>query len=195
MAYKKEINPWLKENGYTWEQMDKFWDESCEIVSLCSQLRRSGKEWNDLNMHLIAQLPTIKEKVLEQIKQDAIKEQEKIEADRKAKEEKEFYNAHFDEIIVSKIDNDEELTETELKRVVYEGDEISIVNGDNRRWSRTNTSIIKIRNRFFSIDWEEGLTEGQDNQFFCQPIEVVKEEYEKTIIVTRWTQITKNKEI
>ena len=31
MAYKKDIKPWLKENGYTWRDMDRFWEECCEV--------------------------------------------------------------------------------------------------------------------------------------------------------------------
>lgn len=192
MAYKKEINPWLKESGYTWKQMDDFWDECCEIVNLCGQLKRSGKEWSDLQMHLIKQLPTLKEKTLEQRRTKEIEEQEKIELEKKVKEEKDYYWEHFDEIMVNKIDNCEELTEKELKTIVFECKEISLSEGENRRWSRTNTSIIELCGRFFSIDWEEGLTENQDNEFYWQPFEVRKEEYEKTIIVTNWVKVNKD---
>jgi hypothetical protein len=41
------------------------------------------------------------------------------------------------------------------------------------------------------VEWEEGLTENQENEFYNQPYEVEKKTYEKTITVTEW--VSKNK--
>lgn len=41
----------------------------------------------------------------------------------------------------------------------------------------------------FNIDWERGLTERQENEFYEQPYEVVKECHEETIVVTNWIPV------
>ena len=192
MAYKKEINPWLKESGYTWKQMDDFWDECCEVNWKCDMIKKSGKSWNDMTMYQIKQLPTLKETTSEQLRKKEEEDNKLKEEEQKKKDYDKYYFANFDEIMVDKIDKGEELTEKELKMMVFECKEVSLDEGENRRWSRTNTSIIELCGRFFSINWEEGLTENQDNEFYWQPFEVRKEEYEKTIIVTNWVKVNKD---
>jgi len=95
--------------------------------------------------------------------------------------------------LLKKLDAGEKLPESELRMLLYEYDEIEREYGDNRRWSRSVNSIIKLGERYFSLDWEEGLTECQENEFYSQPIEVEKVTYEKTIIVTEWKSIKKIK--
>jgi hypothetical protein len=114
-----------------------------------------------------------------------------MEEELKAKQEKEYYEEHYEEIILNKIDSGEKLNESELSSLVWEFEEIEREYGDNRRWSRSVTSIVKINNRYFCIEWENGLTENQPNEFYDQPYEVEKKTYEKTIVVTEW--IRKNK--
>lgn len=186
MAYKKDIKPLLKELGYTWDQMQAFWDECIEVNWKIKMLSNSGKNWNDLTIYQIRQLPTLKEETLKQIKekedaerQKAIEEQEKKNADL-------YYNEHFDELMVKKIDKGEALTERELKKLVHEGNEVHRSNGENRRWSRSVESIIELCNRYFAVLWEEGLTENQEDSYFDQPYEVEEHTYEKTITVTEW---------
>ena len=91
--------------------------------------------------------------------------------------------------MLMKIDSDENLSESELSTLVWEFNEIELEYGENRRWSRSATSIIEIGGRFFQVDWENGLTESQPNEFYNQPIEVKKETYEKTITVIEWKKI------
>lgn len=97
----------------------------------------------------------------------------------------------FEEEMIKKIDNGELLTSDELKELVFDGKEIDKEYGENRRWSRSVVSIIEICERYFSILWDEGLTEIQENEFYEQPVEVEKKEYDKTIHVVEW--IAKNK--
>lgn len=73
--------------------------------------------------------------------------------------------------------------EDELKNLIDEY-ECDRVNGKNRRWTRTVSSIIKVENEYFSIDWEEGLTECQENSYMDQPVAV--KPVEKQITVTEW---------
>lgn len=83
-----------------------------------------------------------------------------------------------------KIYNGKHLTEAELENAVYECDVISTEYGENRRWNRFVRSIIKIEDKLFCIEWEEGLTEYQIDYFDDQPYEV--EEAEETIVVKKY---------
>lgn len=98
------------------------------------------------------------------------------------------YDNDFDEIMLRKIDSGEELTEYELDELRY-GDRIK---EDEGRWTRTVTSIFELCGRYFALEWEEGLTEMQENEFNNQPYEVEKVTYEKTITIIEWKPI-KNK--
>ena len=97
----------------------------------------------------------------------------------------------YEEYILGKIDSGEELTETELSEFCGNFNVVDISYGENRRWSRSIISIIEICGRYFALDWEEGLTEYQENEFYNQPVEVEKKEYTKTITVTEWNEIKK----
>ena len=51
------------------------------------------------------------------------------------------------------------------------------------------STVFEVKGRFFNIDWERGLTECQENEFYEQPYEVVGECHEKTIVVTNWIPV------
>lgn len=95
----------------------------------------------------------------------------------------------YEEQLLRKIDDGEELTESELRGVIFDF-EVEREEGENRRWSRSVTTISQIGDRYFSTDWEEGLTEYQENEYYEQPVEVQKKTYEKIITVTEWIPIT-----
>lgn len=97
---------------------------------------------------------------------------------------------NFEDVVLNKIDNKEKLTERELKTLAYEFAEEE-EEGDNRRWSQGIISYILLKDRYFVLQWERGLTECQENGFYYQPYEVEKKTYEKTIpehkvMVTEW---------
>lgn len=62
------------------------------------------------------------------------------------------------EYYLNKLDNGEELTERECLDMAYEFD-IENNYGDNRRWSRYVKTICKLNDRYFAIEWDQGLTE------------------------------------
>lgn len=95
----------------------------------------------------------------------------------------------YEKVLLEKIDNNEKLSESEIRELVCNSIEDQY--GDNNRWTRGVESIVQIGNRFFSICWEEGLTEYQENEYYSQPVEVEKVTYEKTITVTEWKEINK----
>lgn len=89
---------------------------------------------------------------------------------------------------LEKILNGEELSERELKDLTFDY-EIDCQEGDDGRWTTSVKTIVELCDRYFAIDWERGLTEEQENEFYNQPYEVKKVEYEKVIKVTEWVGV------
>ena len=184
----KEQKEWMKEAGYTEQQLDGFWNENIGTNPIITNLSKFNMTWRDMNLCVVKQLPTQKERDMKALEERKRKEEEEKAEELRKQQEEEYYNTHFEEIMVKKIDNKEPLTEQEIRTLVYEY-AVESEPGDNRRWTRTVTSIIKLCERYFSIDWEEGLTEYQDNEFYNQPYEVRREEEVKTIVVVNWVRM------
>lgn len=179
-----ERKAFLKEHGYTEEQMQTFWNECIEINHKIKMLSQIGRNWTDLTVSQMEELPGLKEKTLKQLaeKEEAAKRQAELDAEIEA--QKKYYNEHFEEIMCDKILKGEELTERELSLITNY--EVSREEGENRRWSRTIHSVVKLNEHYFMVVWEQGLTEMQENEFYDQPYEVEKHTYEKTLTVTEW---------
>jgi hypothetical protein len=81
-------------------------------------------------------------------------------------------------------------TEKEARQLIWDC-EIDREEGDNRRWSRGITSIVKADDeKIYAIYWEQGLTECQENEYFAGEYpQVEKKTYEKTITVTEWVNV------
>lgn len=187
MATKKEINQWLKESCLTKEQVSNMWKDLANTNALVSSLIRCGKSWEEMNMSVIKSIPTQKQRDLDSAKKREEEESKKREEEESKKivekETRKYYNEHFLEIMVSKIDAGENLTERELEKFRWFGNDIEY--GENRRWNRTVTTEVEYDGRFFIIDWEEGLTEYQENGFYDQPYEVEKITEKQTVVATR----------
>lgn len=93
------------------------------------------------------------------------------------------YKYTWSERIKKKLDNGEELSESDIKAMTYELDEVHRKEGHDRRWSRSVTSVVELEGKLYAIDWEEGLTENQENEFYNQPYPVKLETEE--IVVTK----------
>lgn len=92
---------------------------------------------------------------------------------------------------IEAFDSGVEINERTLLAYAYGG--VEVIEGENRRWSRSMTTIIEISGRYFKIYWEEGLTEYQDNSVWDAPIEVNKLEYDKivpehTVHIVEWVE-------
>ena len=83
-----------------------------------------------------------------------------------------------------KIYNGKILTEEELRESSLECDIVTTEYGENRRWSRSARTIIKINDKLFCIEWDQGLTEYQEDHFGEQPYEV--EEIENVVVVKNY---------
>jgi hypothetical protein len=182
---KAERTALLHELNLTEEEMNQIWKDCVKNSYKCRVIADTGRDWTDLALSEIRKLPNLVE---ETKKYQAEKERiarEKQEQKEKEEQEKEYYKHHFDELMLKKIDSEEELTSDELSELVY-GYDVETNYDDNRRWTRTAHTIVKLADRYFEIEWEEGLTEYQENEFLEQPVEVVKHEYQKTITVVEW---------
>jgi len=184
MATKKEIKEILKELNLTESQMDKFWKSNYDTNFIVRNLTNSGKTWRDMNGSVIRQLPTQKERDLESIEKKRIEDEKKARKELEKKQSEEYYYEHFEELMVEKIDKKEFLTERELSEI--RDFSIEDEEGDEGRWTRSITSILKMCGRYFELNWMRGLTEYQENEFYDQPYEVEKITYEKTFTVTEW---------
>lgn len=89
--------------------------------------------------------------------------------------------------VIRKIKAKEEFDEEELSELRWYFGATDEVHGENRRWSRAVTTIIQFEDYFVALDWDEGLTEYQENEYYDQPYFV--EPKKETIVVTRWERI------
>ena len=103
-------------------------------------------------------------------------------------------NPDFDytpEYFLYKYDNNLEFDELDYRYLVYEYELYNERECDEpRRWSRWITSICHLNGRYFAVDWDQGLTEMQEDGFWDSSIKEV-EPYEETIVVKRWRPIEK----
>lgn len=91
-----------------------------------------------------------------------------------------------------KLLNKEELTNEEVEELVCNTPDdinwVEEIEGEDRRWSRTNLVILGVDDKYFQIEYEHGLTEYQENEYWGQvAIEVRK--IEKVITTTVWEEI------
>lgn len=177
----------MKENGYTEAQMQAYWDELISINSVVGALHRSGVNWDQTNLTIIGNLPTEKERTLKRLEEHKNKLEAEEAERRKKEEERLYYEKHFEEIMVQKLSEKKSLSEREISTLVNEyGIESSY--GENRRWTRSVSTVVKLLDKYYWINWEEGLTEYQSNEYFDQPYEVERHEYEKVIKVVEWVR-------
>ena len=189
----KGLIKWITENGHTVEEVQKEWDSAIaiDIGGLVGWLHKNGYDWRYLQTYQLDGLFGLTEQTLANRKAAEEERKRKEKEELRKKQEEEFKRNHYDEYILSKIDAGEKLTESELRELRWEFNEVETIYGENRRWSRSVRSILEIGERYFALDWEEGLTECQENEFYNQLVEVEKKEYTKTITVTEWNEIKK----
>lgn len=98
----------------------------------------------------------------------------------------------FEREMLEKIVKGERLTERELSSLVYEGEEVDEIEGEDTRWTRCMTTVINLCGKNVAIDWQKGLTECQENEFYDQPYFVEKKE--RVVTVVDWEPIYPDKE-
>lgn len=91
--------------------------------------------------------------------------------------------------IIEKLRNKEEFSESKIKEILWDFEQVWEEEGDDHRWSRDISTVVKIGECFVRIDWQKGLTECQENEFWTQPYFVKQNKYTKTIEVEEWEKI------
>ncbi len=91
------------------------------------------------------------------------------------------------EIIFSKIKNKEELEEHELKYLIV-NNEIMREIGENKTWTRTVRSIIKLYARTYALEWDQGLTRNEEDEYHSQPYEVEEQIMRKFFEFKVWVK-------
>lgn len=86
-----------------------------------------------------------------------------------------------------KMSQGKRLNEGDISELLNEREEVYEVEGEDSRWSRSVTTVIKADDgELYAIDWEKGLTERQEHMYDNQPRKVKLETKE---IVTTVTEI------
>lgn len=100
--------------------------------------------------------------------------------------------AKLNQTFLERFDRKETFDEWERKMMAWGevGTEVDQIENDSGRWTTCMTTVFEIGGRYFAIDWDRGLTERQENEYWNQPYEVTKLRYEKTMVVTAWIPIT-----
>ena len=122
--------------------------------------------------------------ILEKSKAGLLKKQETEESMKKYDQSLDKYEL---EMLVI-LDSEDKLSESDISYLL-DFEKVDVEEGEEHRWSRDIFSVIKVGDRFFSVDWSRGLTERQPNEFCNQPVEVKRVTYEKTTTVTEWEEI------
>lgn len=84
-------------------------------------------------------------------------------------------------------------TEGELKDLAWcdvdaDVEMITQEEGEQHRWTQDVSTIFEFEGKYYSLDWDRGLTEYQENEFYTQPYQV--EKGVKTIEVTNWKAVS-----
>lgn len=91
------------------------------------------------------------------------------------------------ELIVKKMKAGYHLTEQELSYLVYDGIQVDEIEGNSHRWTQRVQTILDIDGELWAVNWERGLTECQESEFYNQPYRV--EMREKQIVVKEYIAI------
>ncbi|HAU84923.1 MAG TPA: hypothetical protein DCW90_05305 [Lachnospiraceae bacterium] len=95
--------------------------------------------------------------------------------------------------IIEKMYAGEELSEEELRILATgfscfcnvepgEYEEVGLLEKEFGRWTQQVTTVIKTGNDFWAIDWDRGLTEHQENEFYNQPYRVERKERMEKVV-------------
>ena len=93
-----------------------------------------------------------------------------------------------DKYLKDKILNKKELTEIEVKEIIYNDcgiEQIESYPCDESRWGIIEKVIIKVNDRYFSLSYERGKTEMQDDYFWGQ---IAEEVVSKEVVITKWVK-------
>lgn len=93
--------------------------------------------------------------------------------------------------IENKIANSEKLNKYERKMCAWGevGKYVDEQEGEEHRWVKDMSTIFDIGGQLYCINWQQGLTEMQENEYFNQPYKVRREEKEVTTTVVSYIAV------
>lgn len=201
------IELFLAENGKTDKDMEALYEDALLFSVALHKLARAGvNTWTKLNTGLIEGLLTMRkeyellqtqirasEELAEQaeVEAAAIAEQERQRKlnDKRTPEQKaidyllsgDLHERDLAELCYSCVLTEKDGTEHRYERV-------DLVCGKRDRWTQAYTTCYKVGDHYFALDWHEGLTENQDDEFYDQPYEVTRTEMTETRTVYRYAK-------
>ncbi len=87
---------------------------------------------------------------------------------------------------LKKYDSGEEFDEYKLAEMREAYKQVDETYGDRHRWTESVNTVFQVGERYFCLEWEKGLTELQENQYYEQPYEVYPVTEEKIIKITHY---------
>lgn len=81
----------------------------------------------------------------------------------------------YDEVI-TKLINGDKLNESEIKTLLWKSHQVDELEGDCGRWTQRITTIVNINDELWAVDWDHGLTEHQESEYYNQPYRVQRVE-------------------
>ena len=99
-------------------------------------------------------------------------------------DDNDYYCDNFQDIMYDKITEEIDLTKEDLKDLVCEFPMYEIEK-DRDSFTVNTQSIVKLRDKYFAINWKQGIEDFEDSEFDTQPYEVKK----ITKMVTQWLPV------
>lgn len=102
-----------------------------------------------------------------------------------------MYKAFDEDTLMNKIKAGEDLSEEELKYIIYEEvNYVDQIEGDRHRWTQEMDTIIQIGDKFYDIPWRQAIKELREDEFWEQPYEVERSEH--MVPVVDWIPVRKD---
>lgn len=188
MNTKSKIKEFLSKHNQTDDGMKAIWDELAKISETANCIYKSVEQnWQKIPLHLLEESLTAKEKILAKREEEERKKIEQQTNQQIKEQSTRYYEEHFQEIILKKIENKEWLTAEDVELLINEDNfYIETVVIDKYDWTELVNTIIKLGDKYYSVYWQRALTENQENFFESQlAIEVEK----RAIETYSWVEV------
>lgn len=188
MNTKSKLKEFLNKHNLTDDGMKAIWEELAKISEVANCIYKSVEQnWQKIPLHLLEESLTAKEKILAKREEEERKKIEQQTNQQIKEQSTRYYEEHFQEIILKKIENKEWLTAEDVELLINEDNfYIETVVIDKYDWTELVNTIIKLGGKYYSVYWQRALTENQENFFESQ----LALEVEKRAIETySWVEI------
>ena len=109
----------------------------------------------------------------------------------KIEEKEDSYFLSIDKSIEEKLQDGDNLTESEIESLRWDYPEVYEEEHGSGRWTTFMTTVVEVNGKNYAINWQSGLTEYQENIYDEQPYEYELVEEEVTITKTVINRVKK----